>query len=86
MCRPGTLVGIARKGPPVVVFGFGSQLSSWLSPPWSQNVRTRFCLGRNCSAAAAGIQEAPVPNTELTPAAAAKPAAAPPKNERRETT
>ena len=33
MCTPVAEVGIARNGPPVSVFGLGSQLSSWLNPP-----------------------------------------------------
>ena len=43
MCVPGTDVGIARNGPPVSVFGLGSQLSSWLKPPDSQMTRICFC-------------------------------------------
>lgn len=43
---PGTELGMARKGPPNCVFGLGSQLSSWLSPPSIQMKRTclRFFL------------------------------------------
>src|SRR5207253_10449232 len=33
---PGTLVAIARKGPPVSVPGLGSHVSSWLAPPRSE--------------------------------------------------
>ncbi len=30
------------NGPPVLVPGLGSQVSSWLAPPASQITRTRF--------------------------------------------
>src|SRR5204862_533899 len=40
---PVTEVGIARKGPPVSVPGFGSQLSSWLRPPCISITTMRFC-------------------------------------------
>ena len=42
MRTPGTLVGMAWKGPPVSVPGLGSHDSSWLTPPASQITRTRF--------------------------------------------
>ncbi|MEA3209839.1 MAG: hypothetical protein QOE70_2896 [Chthoniobacter sp.] len=39
-----------RKGPPKSVFGFGSQLSSWLMPPSSQTKSTCFSRWRSASA------------------------------------
>ena len=71
--RPGTLVGIARKGPPVAVPGLGSQVSSWLEPPWRKICRTRLpepCTER----ASAGRRTRPV----------AAAAAMPPNSARRE--
>ena len=65
MCVPGTEVGIARNGPPVSVPGFGSQLSSWLSPPAILNTRTRFCSFLSCSAND-GCANAPKPPTTPT--------------------
>src|SRR6478752_5741714 len=66
---PGTLVGIARNGPPNRVFGLGSQLSSWLIPPSIQMKRT--CLAFFCmSAAAAGCSRLERPSDAPTPAAA----------------
>ena len=43
MCVPGTEVGMAWNGPPVSVLGFGSHVSSWLTPPERKMTRTRFC-------------------------------------------
>ena len=42
--RRARVVSIDRNGPPVSVFGLGSQVSSWLAPPASQITRTCFCF------------------------------------------
>ncbi len=54
MCTPGTSVGMARNGPPVLAPGFGSHVSSWLDPPASQSMMTRFWFFLR-SAATAGF-------------------------------
>src|SRR5687767_8292938 len=72
---PGTEVGMARNGPPVLVPGLGSQLSSWLKPPDMLKQRTRICFLANSFAAAGRA------NTPRPPATA--PVAMPPKNDRR---
>src|SRR5262245_53305918 len=43
MATPGTLVLMARNGPPVAAPGLGSNVSSWLAPPASHSRMTRFC-------------------------------------------
>ena len=69
----GTLVGMARNGPPVSVFGFGSHVSSWLTPPARKMTSIRFCADAS-SRAATGV---------VMPAKPAIPAVAPPRNMRR---
>ncbi len=66
MCVPGTDVGIALNGPPVSVFGFGSQVSSWLTPPDRKMTSTRFCDFFN-SAAEAGAANPPRPSAAVEP-------------------
>ena len=39
---------MARNGPPVSVFGFGSNDSNWLSPPLSRTINTCFFLASIC--------------------------------------
>src|SRR5438046_517990 len=41
MWTPGTLVATAWKGPPVLVPGLGSHVSSWLAPPWKSTTSAR---------------------------------------------
>src|SRR5262245_16623494 len=83
MCRPGTLVGMARNGPPVAVPGFGAQVSSWLAPPASQSRMTRFCCFLR-SPATAGAARALRP--VMSAAKAAAPAASVPRKPRRSST
>src|SRR3954464_13209417 len=73
---PGTFVGMLRNGPPNCVFGFGSQLSSWLMPPSSQTKSTclLFVLSASPARAESRPQNAP----------AAMPAAPSPRKRRRE--
>src|SRR4051794_27070141 len=77
---PGTLVAIDRNGPPVSVFGLGSQVSSWLAPPASQITSTCRCFLAS-SAAIDGLvkPEKPAPRPAPRPAAAT-----PPRNRRRD--
>ena len=77
MWVPGTDVGIALNGPPVSVFGFGSHVSSWLTPPERKMTSTRFC-DFDSSFAASGLAN------PLTPSAAVAPSVEP-RNARRET-
>src|SRR2546430_14330062 len=71
---PGTVVGIARKGPAVSVLGLGSQLSSWLTPPCMKMFKMRFCLALTWSAIVGVAAIAPaMPAVAVTP-----------RNERRE--
>ena len=55
---PGTVVGMRGTARRTCVFGFGSQLSSWLMPPSSQTKSTCFSLFRIASAAA-GVTSPP---------------------------
>src|SRR5688572_8325522 len=76
MCVPGTDVGIARNGPPVSVFGLGSHVSSWLTPPCRKIFSTRLC--DELLAPRAGVtSRPPMP-------AARPPPTRPPNSDRRE--
>jgi len=75
-----TEVAIARNGPPVSVFGLGSQLSSWLRPPCKKILRIRFCLALICCEMA-GVAANALPRPL---AIAVVPNPIPPINDRRE--
>ena len=68
---------MAWNGPPVSVPGFGSQVSSWLTPPGRKMTSTRFCALAS-SRGAGGLANPPRPSAAAAPAA--------PRNARRETT
>ena len=69
---------MAWNGPPVLVPGLGSQVSSWLTPPASQIIRTRFCCLIEGAAAKAGL------TNESRAERPQRPAAAPARKSRRE--
>jgi len=69
---------MARKGPPVSVFGLGSQVSSWLAPPASQT--TSICFW---PLAISAVAEAPT--NGANPDARPRPAS-PPRKPLREVT
>ena len=79
---PGTLVEIARNGPPVEVPGLGSQVSSWLEAPANQSRMTRFCCFLSSPARAGALNTF---RPLMSAANAEAPAAIAPRNWRRPT-
>src|SRR5258708_2472922 len=67
---PGTLVEIARNGPPESVPGLGSQVSNWLGAPVSQSRMQCFCSFLACSANAGNEKSPAQLPTEIAPAPA----------------
>lgn len=63
---PGTEVWIALNGPPVSVLGFGSHVSSWLTPPARKITSTRFCDFFS-SLAAPALANPPRPSAAVAP-------------------
>src|SRR5262245_60682682 len=75
MAMPGTLVLIARNGPPVGAPGFGSHVSSCDAPPASHRRMTRFCvfLSAPFTSGAASALSCVMSAARVAPVAAAAP-------------